>query len=98
MNGRDAKALGVAAALNLVGVAALAILGIATVAGGGRVDPFPPDHRMTLVPFADGPRPGPSRRAAMAVPRAEIPPEYRRVEPMAPRWEDTADGGVRLLD
>jgi len=88
--------LKLAAALNAVAAAGLALYAIALVVGGGRVDPFPPDHRIALVPVEPPPAPASATRAPSE--RLRVPPEWQRVEPAPPRWEEGADGRIRLLD
>lgn len=92
------KALKFATMLNLGVVAALAGLGVATVLGGGRADPFPADERLELVPTPSEGSGAAAPSDVARAPRLDVPPEWRRVEPIAPRWEETPDGRVRFLD
>ena len=84
-------------AVNVVSV--LAIVFVAVLAGGGFVSAvFPPDegHELRLVPI--------NRDAAIAtraesrsLQRAEVPFEYRRVEPAPSPWVILPDGSVRMV-
>ncbi|MBK7660342.1 MAG: hypothetical protein IPJ28_14975 [Betaproteobacteria bacterium] len=42
--------------------------------------------------------PAPEAVPVVASVRPEIPAEFRRVEAQAPRWEESADGRIRLID
>lgn len=88
--------LKVATALNVVAVALIAVFAVLAIrAGGGfTAGDFPPDRRIVLEPVEPAPEPPPR---VVSV-RPEIPAEYRRVEALAPRWEEGADGRVRLID
>ena len=87
--------LKVVAAINVVAIALLAAF--AVKAGGGiHAGDFPPEHQIVLEPVEPAPEAAP---APSLVPvRPEIPAEFRRVEAQAPRWEEAADGRIRLID
>jgi len=85
--------LKVVAAINLAAVTLLATLAV-QLGGGFHSGDFPPDHQIVLVPV----EPAPEAVPVVASVRPEIPAEFRRVEAQAPRWEESADGRIRLID
>jgi hypothetical protein len=77
----------------------LAIAFAAVLAGGGFVSAvFPPDegHELRLVPIN---RDAAVTTSAVSQPlqRAEVPFEYRRVEPAPSPWVILPDGSVRMV-
>ncbi len=81
-------------------VASIVVIVAAYSFGGGfAANPFPPEHEIRLEPIdpiGSTPAPVASVRASRSA--ATLPPEFDRIEPLAPRWETDRDGRIRLID
>jgi hypothetical protein len=85
--------LKVVAVINFTALFFLAAIAV-KVGGGFHSGDFPPEHQIVLVPI----EPATEAVPTVASVRSETPAEYRRVEAQAPRWEEGADGRIRLID